>query len=242
MSHPLDILEVKKIVKKEKFKIHENLPIHPFTGIILAPTKSGKTNWICNFIMSKNFYPKKYYDEIIFFSPTSTFDANLIHLDKMDNLIRVAEHEDLKNMTQYIQIIMQEQVEAKEDKKRILMIFDDCICYIQKNSDILNGLVSRHRHYSISLLFSVQQYRVLPPILRSNCNFIIVFRLSSDKERQKLYDEIGDTLTKDFLKYLDICTKEKYNFMYANMKEMLIYHNFKTLLWEKYPKKDDFKK
>jgi len=232
-KHQLEILEVKKINTKEKFKIHENLPIHPFTGIILAPTKSGKTNFLVNLIMSKNFYPRKYWDEIIFFSPTATFDASLIHLDKMDNLIKVSEHQDLKNMTNYLQIIMQEQVEAEDEKKRILLIFDDCVGYLQKNSDILNGLVSRHRHYSISMLFSVQQYRVLPPILRSNCNFIIIFRLASDKEKEKLYDELGDTMTRDFLLLLDQCTQKKYNFMYANMKEMKIYHNFTKMIWEK---------
>tara|TARA_R110002126_G_scaffold269799_1_gene413495 strand:- start:545 stop:736 length:192 start_codon:yes stop_codon:yes gene_type:complete len=62
---------------------------------------------------------------------------------------------------------------------------------------------------------------------------MIVFKLSSDRETDKLDEEIGETMTKDFKKYLAECTKEKYSFMYANIWEQKIYKRFETLIWQK---------
>ena len=233
-KNKLKILEIKRKEEKEKYITPEPLPPHCFQMLILAPVRSGKSLFVTNVCMNENFYGKKYWDEIILFSPTQTFDKTLIHLDKMKNLTRIYEHEDLLNMAPLLHEIMTQQSEAKpEERKRILIIFDDMIQYLNKNSSVVQGLATRFRHYNISCIYSVQLYRALSPAIRNNITCMIVFKLSSDRETDKLDEEIGETMTKDFKKYLAECTKEKYSFMYANIWEQKIYKRFETLIWEK---------
>jgi hypothetical protein len=63
--------------------------------------------------------------------------------------------------------------------------------------NFLNSIVIRHRHYGINLIFTAQQQKYIPPIIRSNLDIIQIFKTSSSKVLEKMYEEVSNLLTFD---------------------------------------------
>ena len=68
--------------------------------------------------------------------------------------------------------------------------------------------------------------------MRVNSTAIIINEISNLKELNKLEEEILDNVP-NWKKHYDYATAQRYNFLYFNILEQKLYHNFSTLLWEK---------
>ncbi len=229
----LPIKEMKDALMPTSKPIHPNLPLPPFVMTLVAPVKSGKSTIIGNLLL--RFYPNAW-DTIFYWSPTADQDKTTKSFlkafednDKQDITI-FKHHEDLMNIDTYIDLIVQEQKNTPQtERKRILIVIDDCVGYKMKN---LNYLCSRHRHSNISVLVSTQVYRRLDPIMRINSTAVVICKVSNNKEFFKLEEEILENIP-NYLEHYNTATAKKFDFLYFNIHEQKLYHNFDTLLWEK---------
>jgi hypothetical protein len=176
-----------------------------------------------------------YFDEIIYFSPTSRFDKTCSRiLSMMDNVIQIDDMDSLENCYVIVKDIMDKQArwdEYKEGKPRpkILLIFDDMVGLLNKTG--VGDLSSRYRHFGLSIICVSQSYKKLPLTLRNCMTAIIWFNLMSGKENTKLYDEHGCAIP-NFYSHLKLLDK-KYQFLYYHIERQELYHNFDSLIWSK---------
>jgi hypothetical protein len=67
-----------------------------------------------------------------------------------------------------------------DDASHILLILDDCIASVNFNkSKTFKTLFVRGRHLKISIIITSQYINALPPIIRSNCDWIAVSQVNS---------------------------------------------------------------
>ena len=75
-----------------------------------------------------------------------------------------------------------EEIDPKTGKNktmdRILIIFDDCLQYLQSN-DALQYFCTKFRHYSCSIIATSQSFRKLPPVIRNCAGHIIHHKLAN---------------------------------------------------------------
>lgn len=233
MSELLKILPVKKVDTQKTFNINPILLEPPYTQLLIAPTKSGKSVLIVNLLLNINFY-KDVYDEIYFISPTVFIDHTLKSIAEDEEIIKIHEDEDLDKIDIILKDIIEKQKKIKmkdNDCPHILIVLDDMISYF-KNNTLLDKTPAISRHFNISFIISTQSYVGTPTKLRKNTASYVIFKLYNNNDLKSFYDEVGSQF-KDFMENYDIATNDKYNFLYVNHRDMKLYHNFTKLLWEK---------
>jgi len=233
-NNKLKILPAKKKVEKSQFEhLHPNLLTPPWSQILLMPSNSGKSTVCLNYILSPFFY-KDVFDEIFYISPTIKFDATLKAIYDNDEIIKIEDDEAMENLDTVLEDIIESQKEKdkNDEMKHILIVLDDCIQYLKK-SKVINYLLTKNRHWKISVILSVQSYRAIPPKARSNATAVVCSHLYNHKEYDALYDEIGSSF-KDFEKYYKQATEEgKYDTLFIDNRNSRLIHNYQTILWQK---------
>ena len=68
--------------------------------------------------------------------------------------------------------------------------------------------------------------------MRVNSTAVIINEITNLKELEKLEEEILENIP-NWRSHYNAATKDKYNFLYFNILEQKLYHNFSKLLWEK---------
>jgi len=117
----------------------------------------------------------------------------------------------------------------KREMDRILLVFDDCLSYL-KDNDSLGYFISKFRHYSCSVWQVTQSFRKLPPIIRNCAGHVVHFSLANEFELQKLDEEYGCQFGKNYQQLAKAITKKKYDFVYMDLENLKLYHNFNTLV------------
>jgi hypothetical protein len=234
--HPLTILPIKKVQKKKEFEIRKPLPEPPFTIVMIAPTKSGKSVTVVNCIKNSMFY-KGCFDEIYYISPTVMIDPTLNSIAKDEKIIKIYEEEELEKIDHILSEIVKTQKETKEEeRKHILIVLDDMIDYFKKSGK-LNNLCAYSRHYKISCLITSQKYNALPKRLRCNASAYLIYHLNNKSDLEDINHEIGSNYP-DFLKYYKEATEEPFHFLFIDNREMSLYKNFTDELWTKHKNKN----
>lgn len=233
-KHKLEILPAKKKYEKSEFEhLHSNLLKPAFSIILLAPTASGKSTQILNYIKSPFFY-KDVFDQVYYISPTIKFDSTLKAIYDDDEIIKIEDDHDMENLDTILEDIIESQKEndKNDEMKHILIVIDDAIQYLKK-SKVLNYLFTKNRHWKISIILSVQSWRAIPPKARANVTGVVTSHLYNLKEYQALYEEIGSNF-KDFEKYYKEATEgHKYDTLFLDNRNMRLIHNYNTIMWQK---------
>lgn len=215
------------------------LPPHSFNLGIIAPPRSGKSNLIMNLLLNEDFYynvkkhPYSYFDEIYYLSPTQNFDFTTKNmLPKLDNLIQISDPDELATADLLLEQLQKEQSLAEEeDRKKILVIFDDMVGMIEKMPK-LQQLSTKFRHYSMSIISVSQSYRRIPLTMRNCWTAIIVFDLKNEKEFEKISDEFTGSIPNSEALIQQI-VKKRFDFFYFNIERQQLYHNFEKLIWSR---------
>jgi GTPase SAR1 family protein len=229
----LKILQVKKDKQMDEFKnIISPLPKPPFSLVLIAPTKSGKSNIIVNLLKNSYFGYDDVFDEIYYISPTVGIDDTLKSINEDDNIIKISEEDDLKFLDDILNdIVKNQKAKPKEEREHVLIILDDCLDYLKK-SKRLDSLPSYSRHYKISIILSTQVYNALPTKLRKNVNCFIISKIYNNKDLTNIEEELGANY-KDFKENYNKATEKKYDFLFVDNREIELWHNFENLLWAK---------
>ena len=230
----LKVLPVKK-PKDEPTDLNPILLPHAFLLMIVAPPRAGKSNLIMNLICNSEFYRGKkkdhYFQEIYYCSPTQEFDkTTMTALKLLDNVVQISDMDQLAHADVILRQLQAEQrAVEKEDRKKILVVFDDMVGLMRRNSEIAT-LSTKYRHYDLSIIVVAQSYRALPPLIRNCATGLVVFGLANGKEFEKIYEEIGSGFP-EFETMFNYATQKRYEFCYMNIEGQQVYRNFEELLF-----------
>lgn len=233
-----EILPVNKPKNDDSFdSIQEPLPKPPFNAMLYAPVNSGKSNLIINLLYRSGGYTKKVFSGGIFFFSPNVYNDEIFDMNvAMDEDIGKFD-QDLEYVDHYVkEIVSRQQEKPKKERKPMLLIFDDCLGYVNPFGYI-SKFSTRNRQLKISMMFTVQVFRAIPNFIRINCKWILFFKTHNEEEKKKIVEEMN--MFPEFETYYDIATQEQYSFLYANLKERKLYRKFDELMWEERNDKEE---
>lgn len=177
------------------FHLH-NLKL-PFRMAIVAPSGSGKTNWLVNLIH-------------LFSQGKGTFpDITIVTRNKSEPL-----YDWLSSISDQIQV--KEGIENlpqldKFDKAwNHLVVIDDLV--LAKDQSRIENYYIRARKLNVSVIYISQSYFRIPKIIRQNLSYLVLLKLSGDRELRLILSEGGLGLDKEQLLALyNYATAEKFS-------------------------------
>lgn len=124
------------------------------------------------------------------------------------------------------------QREDKETRGSNLFVFDDFVGVVKPNS-ILFDLATRARHYSASVVYLFQAYRVIPPRVRTNLTSLI---LMNKLPRMQLLAAGEESLAErfggmeNFVQLYRRATASPFSFLYCRLDEFPVkaHRNFES--------------
>jgi hypothetical protein len=199
-NKPINFYEV---MPKELLTQSENPNFHlhnlklPFRMAIVAPSGSGKTNFLLNLIH-------------IFSQGRGTFpDIHIVTRNKSEPL-----YDFLASKSDQIQI--KEGMESlpqldKFDKDfNHLVVLDDLV--LTKDQSRIENYYIRARKLNVSVIYISQSYFRIPKIIRQNLSYLVLLKLSGNRELNLILSEGGLGLDKEQLLGLyNYATTEKFN-------------------------------
>ena len=226
----LKILPVRKIKEsRKKIKINPILPQPPFLLCLSAGVASGKTNFLVNICRNPNLGYDKAFSQIWWISPTVHNDKTAWAIREDETIHKVSE--DLEDVGAMLEGIVEQQKEDDEEgeKEDVLVILDDMLGYLRSKS--ISKITAKFRHWNISLIMSVQNFRALPVCCRYNCQYWCIWHLNSKKELSKIEEEMEQVFP-NFRQYYEEGTRKRYSFIYCDMKNQIIRENFGKILYQ----------
>lgn len=192
------------------------IPKLPCGILIIGRSGSGKTQAIVN-MMTNPVLLGDYFDIVYLFTDAKP-DKELIKDLKLEEKYIISDFKE----EQVLEIMNKAERTIQEkgfkNSPKIMMIFDD----ILSNPKFLRSrtvvkLATANRHFNVSYIFSSQYYKKLPPVLRTNARYYLIYP-SSQSEVEKMADELTPARMskKEFIKYLSHATKERYSFLTIN--------------------------
>ena len=169
----------------------------PFRGVIVAPSGSGKTNFLCNLLALFSRAPGTFHHITIV---TRNKDEPLYKwLESLNDRIKVVE--GLENTP----------LLDKMDKDFNNMVcFDDLV--LEKNQTRIANYYIRARKLNCSVLYLSQSYFGVPKIIRQNCTYLILLKLSGARELNLILSEGGLGIDKnELLRIYKDATAEKFS-------------------------------
>lgn len=187
--------------------------------LVVGRSGSGKSNVVIHMLKSKELLYGAF-NYIFYFvgSPDDSFIEN-IEIPK-ENIIKNFDENKINEIIEKNKSIIERVGYAKASKtNNVLFVFDDILSQPQflKSKTILK-LCTECRHYLVSCIFNTQSYTKVPRAIRINCRGIIFFP-SSQGEMVVFADEqcLPNMKKRDFLKLVEHCTSEQYQFAFLNL-------------------------
>ena len=199
-----------KNVKKYVVKTgNPNYDLHhfdtPFRSLVVAPSGSGKSNFITNLI-SLFCKGKGTYDSIYIFCKSRDEPLYQFLGDKSKGLIEI--HESLEKLPVLNDFKTSEQT---------LIIFDDMVNDLKKHP-IISEYFIRGRKRGCSLMFLSQSYCNTPKIIRQNINYCIILILGGSRDINSILRECSIGIDKqDLLFMYKEATKDKFDCLIINL-------------------------
>ena len=200
--------DVQKYVSKTD---NPNYDLHhfdvPLRALCVAPSRSGKSNFICNLI-SLFCKGRGTYDQIHIYCKSKDEALYRFLCDKSKGLIEV--HEDLSTL---------KPINEFKPHEQTLLIFDDMVMDIKKHP-VISEIFIRGRKRSISTIFLSQSYFNTPKIIRQNISYCIILKLGGSRDINCLLREVSIGLTKEQLLYMyEEATRNKFDCLIVNLEK-----------------------
>ncbi len=170
----------------------------PFRLCCVAPSGSGKTNWLVNLIEMFSRPPKGTFHTI--HVVTKNKDEPLYRfLEKCDDNIQITE--GLHTLP---------QLDKMDKDLNNLVIVDDMV--LEKNQQRICNYYIRARKLNCSVCYLSQSYFGIPKIIRNNCSYLVILKCSGQRELSTILSESGLGLDRDDLLALyKEATNEKFS-------------------------------
>jgi hypothetical protein len=158
----------------------------PFRMIIVAPSGSGKTNFLCNLIM-------------LMCAGKGTFQkVNIITRDKDEALYNwMAGKSNSIEISEGLSSIPKLDVATYPKGSQSLLVLDDLV--LSKNLSAVEEVYIRGRKLGVSVIFISQSYFKIPGVIRQNCSYIVILKLSQSRDAKLILSEMGLGITREQL-------------------------------------------
>jgi len=199
---PAEFLD-KKIPNPNEFIHHMTIP---FRAVVVAPSGSGKSNFITDLI--------------------SKFSANEGTFASIDIICK----DDKEPLYKYLKS-KSEAISVKEGLHNLpqldkfdkdvahLVVIDDC--QLDKDLDRVCQYYIRCRKKSVSILFLAQNYFYIPKVVRNNCSYFVILKVSGQRELTLILKEQGLGLSKEqLLNMYHYATNEKFSPLIVDVESM----------------------
>ncbi len=173
-----------------KFKI-------PSRFIVVAPSGSGKTNFLINLLATFSAKPGTFHSICIV---TRNKDEPLYNF-------LASKHDDIK----IVEGLQNTPLLDKYDKHlNHVLVFDDLV--LSKSLDKVAEYYIRARKKNVTCLFLSQTFYGIPKIIRLNANYMIILKLSNTRDSNAILREMSLGLTKEqLIAIYEYATKEKFS-------------------------------
>jgi len=178
----------------------------PFRMCIVAPSGSGKTNFLINLL------------RLFSCGDNGTFSTiNIITRNKDEPLYKwVTSKCDQIQITEGLHTTP--PLDKFDKDKNHLVVWDDLV--LSKDLSMVENYYIRARKMSTSCIFISQSYFKIPKIIRNNCSYMILLKLSGDREVKLILSEFGLGVTKEeLLELYKYATAEKFSPLIIDMEE-----------------------
>lgn len=178
----------------------------PFRMCIVAPSGSGKTNFLVNLIY--------------LFSCGNRGTFSTIHI-----ITRNADEPLYKWLNTKCQSINIKEglnntpkLDDFDKDTNHLVVWDDLV--LSKDLTSVENYYIRARKLNVSVIFISQSYFKIPKIIRNNCSYMVLLKLSGDREVKLILSEFGLGVTKEqLLELYKYATGEKFSPLIIDMEE-----------------------
>jgi len=198
---PKDMLDT---ADNPNFNIH-HLKI-PFRMCVVAPSGSGKTNFLVNLI------------HLFSQGKNGTFaDITIITRNKDEPLYNYL-------TTKCDQIQVKEgihnlpQLDKMDKKVNHLVCFDDLV--LSKDQSAIENYYIRARKLNCSVIYLSQSYFRIPKVIRNNCSYMVILKLSGNREVNMILSEFGLGVSREqLLGMYEFATREKFSPLLIDLEE-----------------------
>lgn len=192
--------------------VNPNFDLHhiklPFRMVIVAPSGSGKTNFLANLLYVFCSGSKGTFADITIITKNADEPIYNFLTKETDGAISVVEGiEKLPNL------------DKMDKKQNHLVVFDDL--QLLKNQDPIMNYYIRARKKNCSVCYLAQNYYQIPKIIRCNCSYLAILKLSGARDARMILAELGLGLEKDqMIKMYEYSTDTKFSPFLIDMEEV----------------------
>jgi len=209
--------------------------VFPSLGVLCGHVASGKSTMLFNLVkMTEPIFN----GNVILISPTMLNDPIQQKMIEEDMIL---EHYDYFNND-----LMRHILDAiKEDKEeKYLIVFDDILSltpkHMTRDGRWWNSYISQYRHRpnegQVSLIFAVQYFKDLSPVLRSNLSYLFLLGVHSEKHVKQYAEELsaatGGT-EESFYKCYNEAKQGKFDFLMLDFRKLRAFKNLDTILYDR---------
>lgn len=169
----------------------------PFRLCCNAPSGSGKSNWVVNLI-SLFSQGRGTFAQVFIICKDSQEPLYKFLADKSPQISVLEGLQSLPNLDNF------------DKETASLVIVDDC--QLDRNQDKVCQYYIRCRKKNVSIAYLAQNYYIIPKVVRANCNYLVLLKISGTREVNMILRENGLGLEKDQLMAIyKYATNEKFS-------------------------------
>ena len=194
--------KMKQFLKEYENPHFENHRISiPFRMGIIASSGGGKTQCLLNMLSRMNDTFGHIY--VVYKAPEPLYEflQKQIGEDKI---------------TFYTQLSKFPPLAELPKDKQLLVIFDDCVTYAEKDQGVIKELYVRGRKIGrgISMAYLSQSFYKIPRLIRLQFNYLIILKLGSKRDLSMILNDCGLGIEKEeLLQIYKDATKQPFNFL-----------------------------
>ena len=177
----------------------------PFRMVIVAPSGSGKSNFVLNLLEK-------------FSKGKGTFNSiHLICRSKCEPLYEYLEDRTKKKVKILEGVESIPDINSFDKDLQHLVIFDDLV--LEKNQQKITEFYIRGRKKGISICYLSQSFYKVPKTIRSNCNYFVILKLSGKRDLNLIMSEFELGIDKDeLMEIYEDATREKFNVLLIDVE------------------------
>jgi len=187
-----------KIPNNKKDKYESPIGLNPpFRLLIVGSSGSGKTNTLCN---------------IIYMMPNYWISISVITKNSDEPLYQFLKKKLGESISLYEGLEEMPDLDSFDKKYPHLVVFDDMV--LEKNQDKITEYFVRARKLNISTVYISQSYYRVPKTIRANINYLILKKISSNRDLSMILSDSSLGVTrKQLLSIYKFATSSKFDFL-----------------------------
>jgi hypothetical protein len=187
-----------------------NFHIHrlkiPFRMCVVAPSGSGKTNFLVNLIHLFSQGRKGTFADITIITRNKDEPLYSYLTTKCD---QIQVKEGLHNVP---------QLDKMDKRANHLVCFDDLV--LAKDQSAIENYYIRARKLNCSVIYLSQSYFRIPKVIRNNCSYMVILKLSGNREVNMILSEFGLGVSREqLISMYEYATREKFSPLLIDLEQ-----------------------